>query len=229
MSTSSLGAKFMRLIKRWTTSVAASFDSLISQVENHEALVTSAIREMQEAGAKAKVQLQRVRRDGERMQKRLGELREKSELWAERAVRVHETDKQGALECLRRRKAVHREIEYLERQVAEHVRLEKQLTADLGKIGERLDELQRKKNALSARQYRSEALQAGQVDDLGLIAEIDDIFDRWEVKVCQAESFSESSDRFEADFESTEEGKVLEQELLELVERAGAEAVAVGN
>lgn len=43
----------MNVFKRWTTSIASSFDYVINQVENHDALVTAAIREMQSSGAKA--------------------------------------------------------------------------------------------------------------------------------------------------------------------------------
>lgn len=211
----------MRAIRRWATSIAASFDYVITQVENHEAIVTSAIKDMQQAGNKARAQLARVKRDGENMRKRIADLRELERVWKERALRVHESDEAKALECLRRRKQVSRELEALETQEQEHSRLANQLNSDLKIIDERIAELKRKKNALTARQYRAEAMRIGQIDDLGLVAEIDDIFDRWELKIDEATGFQESMDDLETDFISEEEEIELRSELSELVASDG--------
>lgn len=210
----------MNFVKRWTASIASSFDWVISQVENHEALVSAAIREMQTAGAKAKVQLDRVRRDGDRMTQRIGELQELETVWAERAVRVAPEDKDRALECLRRRREAQRELQAVEQQQAEHRRVQEQLTNDLKLIEERINELRRKKNTLSARQYRAEAMKAGQLSELGIIGEIDEIFDRWEMKLGVYESFSDKEDRFAEEFATVENRVQLEAELEQLV--AGA-------
>ncbi|MCB0345988.1 MAG: PspA/IM30 family protein [Bdellovibrionales bacterium] len=210
----------MRAIRRWATSIAASFDYVITQVENHEAIVTSAIKDMQSAGNKARGQLSRVRRDGENMRKRIDDLKELERVWQERAVRVHDKDEAKALECLRRRKQINRELEALETQEKEHTRLANQLSSDLKVIDERVAELKRKKNALSARQYRAEAMRIGQIDDLGLVAEIDDIFERWELKIDEATGFQDSLDDLETDFISEEEEAELRSELDELI--AGA-------
>lgn len=210
----------MRAIRRWATSIAASFDYVITQVENHEAIVTSAIKDMQSAGSKARVQLSRVKRDGETMRRRIEELKELERVWGERAGRVHEQNEGKALECLRRRKQVRRELEALETQEKEHTRLANQLSTDLKVIDERIAELKRKKNALTARQYRAEAMRIGQIDDLGLVAEIDDIFERWELKIDEASGFHDSLDDLESDFLSEEEEEELRGELDDLVSGA---------
>lgn len=207
----------MNLFKRWTTSVAASFDWVVTQVENHDALVTAAIRDMQAAGAKAKVQLGRVRRDGERMTQRLAELRELETVWADRAVRSHAEDKERALECLARKRQVQREITSIEQQCKEHTRVEAQLTKDLKIIDERVGELKRKKNTFNARQYRAEAMKAGQLSELGIIGEIDEVFDRWECKLGEYESLAADADTFEEDFRREENRTELEAELDALV------------
>ena len=209
----------MNIMKRWTTSLTSSFDWMISQVENHDALVTGAIREMQVAGGKARVQLERVRRDGERMRRRVVELDENIVAWEERAVRSA-ADRTRAIECLRRKQQAEREKKLIESQVAEHGRVESQLAKDLKLIDERIQELKRKKNTLNARQYRAEALKAGQLSELGLINEIDDIFDRWEMKLGQYETSSVETDDFEEQFISDEDKAALESELDDLVRQA---------
>lgn len=218
----------MRMIKRWTTSVVSSFDSLMSQVENHEAVVNAAIRETQEAGAKAKVQLTRVRRDGGAMRKRLSELQEMERIWTDRAIRIEAEDKEKALECVRRRKQLKREIASLEEQIVEHTKLERQLGDDLKMIDERIRDLKRKKHAFAAREYRAKALNNNQQENLGIIEELDDIFERWETKLAECEVYaSTSTDEFEEEFVSQEERKELEIELAELKQQLISTTAAV--
>ena len=208
----------MNFIKRWTTAVSASFDTVMTQVENHDALVSAALREMQTAGAKAKVQLSRVKKDGEQMRRRHEELKEMERLWEERAVRSNAEEKEKAIECLRRRNAATRERKYLEEQLKQHEQISIQLSRDLKLIDERIQELRRKQSTLNARQYRAEALKAGQLSELGLIGEIDDIFDRWEVKLTQYENFSVPEDEFETTLKKEEDDRDLSAELERLIQ-----------
>ena len=94
----------MKTIKRITTSLCANFDWAITQIENHEALVNVAMRDIQHAGAKAQGQLNRVRKDGEQMRAKLADLKSAEALWADRAVRCAAVDEGKALECVKRRK-----------------------------------------------------------------------------------------------------------------------------
>lgn len=212
----------MKMMKRWTTTITSSFDWMIAQFENHEALVTSAIREVQQTAAKARVQLEKVKKDGLEMRKRLAELRGLEVSWKDRAVRVNEIDQTRALECLRRRKRVMREIAELEVQERRHKSLEEQLGNDLTLLEERISVLKRQKNTMSTRQYRAEALQAIQSDGTGVISEIDDIFDRWEAKVAEYEIVShglnDRRDELEREFLSEEEEKELRETLDEIVQ-----------
>jgi phage shock protein A len=216
----------MKTIRRWTTSLVTSFDSMISQVENHEALVNASIKEVQQAGARAKVQIGRVRQDGQQMRKRLLELRAQDEQWGERALRTATLDEQKALQCMKRKKRIEREISDLETQLVEHTRLEKQLSADLVLIDDKLIRLRQQRNLLRTRQSRAEALKTLQQDDSGIISEIDDIFERWEVKVAEYEATSSSTpfvaDELEHEFAGDEEKDDLKQALQELQEKTKA-------
>ena len=209
----------MRMLKRWVSCVSANFDWVLTQVENHEALVDSAIREMQAAGGKARVQLARVKRDGEGMRQRQAQLKEQEQSWTERAVRVGSAEPDKALECLRRKRAVVLEIASLQKQSEEHARLEVQLTADLKHLSTRIEELKRKKNTMTARQYRAEAMRVGQTEDIALISEIGDIFERWENRVAEAETINlEPEDNLDAELRSDEEQAELKAELAVLLQ-----------
>ena len=209
----------MRMLKRWVSCVSANFDWVLTQVENHEALVDSAIREMQAAGGKARVQLARVKRDGEGMRQRQAQLKEQEQSWTERAVRVGTAEPDKALECLRRKRSAVAEIASLQKQSEEHARLEVQLTADLKHLSTRIEELKRKKNTMTARQYRAEAMRVGQTEDIALISEIGDIFERWENRVAEAETINlEPEDNLDAELRSDEEQAELKAELAALLQ-----------
>ncbi|MBN8547965.1 MAG: PspA/IM30 family protein [Deltaproteobacteria bacterium] len=216
----------MKAIRRISTSLVANFDWAVTQIENHEALVTAALREIQHSGAKAKVQLMRVRRDGERMQQKVQELQEADSLWAERALRCAPLDQSKAIECLRRRKRAQADALELEAQIKSHARLEEDLTRDLEKIEKQVEELKRKRNSLRSRESTAEALSALQSQDMGLIDELEDVFERWEVKVSEYESHDgfalARTQTLEHELGSDEEQARLKAELDELLAQKGA-------
>jgi phage shock protein A len=212
----------MKTLRRWTSAISSSFEWMVGQIENHEALVSSAIKEVQEAGARAQVQLKRMRNDGQQMRKRLEELRSQSVAWTERAKASATQDEKRALECLRRKKRGDEQLAELETQEREHTKLEKQLSQDLVSIDERLTRLRQQRNTMRTRQSRAEALQALQSDDGQAISEIDDIFDRWETKIAEYEAVGacrlERNDDLETQFTTEEEERELRSTLNALLE-----------
>lgn len=223
------GGYMMKTIKRITTSLFANFDWAVTQIENHEALVNAALREIQHAGAKARVQLGRVRQDGDRMKRKLTELSEADALWTERALRCGATDEAKALECLRRKKKANSERLELEAQIAGHARLEENLANDLEAIEKRIEELKRKRNTLRTRESTAEALSAMQSQDAGLIAELDDVLDRWEIKVSTYESSdvgNTCAKALETELENEEEEAALRAELSALQQERQAQKPA---
>lgn len=211
----------MRTLKRIGTTIIASFDSVVTQVENHESIVNAAIREVQESGGRAKVQLNRVRQDGQTMRRRLIELREQSELWQERAKQTAGLDQKRAIECLRRKQRSEKSIVDLEVQEREHNRFEKQLAADLLIMDEKVTKLKQQRNLLRTRQTRAEAMKLLQSDDSSLVTEIDDIFDRWEMRVgeyeAQSSALATAVDELEEDYSLQEEEEALNTELQKLL------------
>jgi phage shock protein A len=214
----------MNILKRFTTTVSTSFDWVISQVENHEALVNSALSEMQQAAAKARVQFARVQKDGAEMKKKQNELAHTEQLWAERALNVHGEDEKRALECVKRRNQARRDAGLLKTQIEEHGRTEKQLFSDLSLIEQRIGELKRRKNAYCARQYRTDALRSTSAEQIGLIEGVDDLFNRWELKIAQCEAYSPPQDAFEEDFLSAEEEQALKEDLAQIVSEENTKA-----
>jgi len=215
----------MARFKRWTHGVVSSIDSLIVQVENHEAQVSSALRELEQGVARSKVQLMRVERDGSALEQALTEEREAAIRWRERAVR--EAQEARALECLRRHKRSERRVLELAQSQTEHARVEQQLKRDIHTLEQRLFELRQQRNTMRTRQSRAEAFTVVQGTGDLENGEIGAIFERWETRVTETEVHSgclvATGDSFDEEFLDAEEIAALKLELGDL--RANQEKV----
>jgi phage shock protein A len=212
----------MARIKRWTHGFVASIDSMIVQVENHEALATSALRDLEQGVARSRVQLMRVERDGRALRQALDEEREAATRWRERARR--EENEARALECLRRHKRSEARVSELNHNQAEHERIEQQLKRDVQTLERRLVELRQQRNTMRTRQSRAEAFGIAQGHADVESGEIGQIFERWETRVAESEVASgclvASIDSFDDEFLDAEESASLKLELAALKEEA---------
>lgn len=217
----------MQRIRLWTAGLLSRVDWMVAQVENHEAIAQSAIREVQQSAARAKVQLARVRRDGEALREQLAEAQEATATWRERARRIAGEDEDSAVECLRRSKAAERRAARLARRAAEHDRVEGQLARDVQAVDQRLGGLKEQRNLLRTRQARAEALSSVARANQPLGAEVGEVFERWETRVTERElegecAVSDEADEFEAGFSGEEERQALRAELSELLHEEDA-------
>lgn len=213
----------MKSLRRLTASIMASFEGVVGQLENHEALVTASIREAELAASRARAQLSRVQRDGAGLRKRIEELREQAGLWEDRAKKSLSIDQERALECVRRRQRASAHAEKLEVQAHDHLKLERQLAADLRIVDEKLIALRQQRNIMRTRESRAEALKLVHAADSSAIGELDDIFDRWEARIVTSEDQSrgisaDDGDDLSEQFESQEEREKLIAELTSLQE-----------
>lgn len=214
-------------MNRWQhvrASLVSRVDWMVSQVENHEALADSAIRDLQRHAARARVQMGRVRADGERLAARLEKERAAATTWRERARGLAESDEPKALECLRRAKQAAQRIAELEARVVEHDRIEKQLRGDLARVEDKLSKLRTQRNLMRTRQSRAEALAAvGECEDA---CGLDDVFDRWDARITERElaaGCSDEEDRFDFEFGEAELEEGLREELAALRSESGTD------
>jgi len=199
---------------RYRISLSSRMERVLDQVENHEAVVEAAIKEAREHAARARVKLNRVHRDGESLRERAKQLTTDAEQWQARAVSCAEENRERARECLRRRTAAQAEQQRLEREAAEHERLEKQLTSDLRRVEERIRQLQRRRHTLAAREQRAEAAVLTAPGEVGLLDDIEDVFERWEGKLTESEIRADlDHDTFEDAFTHAEDNAALDAEL----------------
>ncbi len=204
----------MNIVKRWTSGIVSRIDWLAGQVENQEALVDSTIKDIQKAAARATVQLRRVNRDGQALTESVVRDEENAKIWRERARNCPPYDEKTALECLRRSKNSERRAASQQNRLTTHARMEDQLKRDIKKAEERLIGLKEKRNLMVTRQSRAEALNG--VEAMNASCDIDQIFDRWETQVMEAELnflHEKEDDELELSFASKEEDEELRHEL----------------
>ena len=212
------------ILKRWDTTIVSNFDTVMNQVENHQAIAESTIRAMQRTAAKAQVKLSRVRSDGRSMGTRIAALADEEEQWRERAVTVHLSDRERALECVRRRNRAAGERAHLEVGVTKHQNMERGLTSELEGVEARIAELKRHMNRMSARELKARASSSLDLAEQNALHDANDIFARWEDKLALAETLTGvATDEFSAAFEREEQAGQLEAELDNLVASASSE------
>ncbi|MGH1539983.1 MAG: PspA/IM30 family protein [Arenicella sp.] len=221
----------MRLFNRISSTILSSVDRVVSQVENHDAVVESMLKEIQSSAAEARIRLRRVQKDGQAMQQRLQELKQADLDWSERAKTSAETDEQKALLCLQRRQQCRGQIEKLDMALSQHSRLEQQLVDNVKNIDARLQEVSQQRNVMKSRQAVSEAMRViGRINgetERG----VEDAFDRWEVSITRSEITAghiddlscDPLDELEAEFVSSEQQAQLRHELEELIGKSKSE------
>jgi len=212
----------MKQLRRLTSTIAGSFEWIISQVENHEAIVQSALKEVQEHHAQACVHYKRVVKDGKKIRQTILNHQDNRNLWIDRARQKVSTGEEGkALECVKRVKHLEREMAELEQQACQHHSLEQQLAQDLSIIEKRIQELKRQRNLLRARESRAQALRLTGEHNTDLFQEIDTLFERWDTQVSIYEirggTTSIHEDSLEEEFQLQETEQELRASLAEIL------------
>lgn len=214
----------MSILKRLSATMFSRVDQVVSEIENHDAIIESAVRDNQRALAKARVRFNRLKADGQRLARRLADLQASEAQWTRRAQDKAEQDEQTALRCLQKRRECRRRIAGTEQTLAEHRKTEDRLAKELETMDERVKRIGQQRNLLRSRQSTAEAMRTFKaIEDCSYI-DIDDTFEKWEVKVTEAELVSDgfdTTDDLEQAFIEAEELEELQHELSELAGRKG--------
>ena len=129
-----------------------------------------------------------------------------------------------ALECLRRRKLCQQQLTQLEKALAQHEALEQKLSQDINAAERKLADMNQQRNLMRTRQSAAEALSSISGVDETVALDVADAFERWEVKVTEAEmgvssgySIADSYDVLEREFLDAEGKAGLQAELKQLL------------
>ena len=210
----------MSLIRRISTSITSSVDRAVSKVENHDAIINSALRDTQQAAARARVRLERVRKDGVSLKTRSGNLTVAISRWTDRAKSIAADDESRALECLRRRKDCELQLRNLQDSIEKHDELESRIADQVKKIESRVGEVAQQRNMMRSRQSVAEAMRTINNIEGVSYGEIEDTFDRWEINLGESEILTGSAaiaDPLDSAFLAEEDTVELRAELSELL------------
>jgi phage shock protein A len=208
----------MSLLKRITLAVSTQVDRLVGEIENHDAVVEAGIRESRMAYAKAMVRHARMREEGERVRRKLEALRADAAAWRERALGCDQSgpDEEKALECLRRSKRAETQVESLRQTWERHVEVEQRLAREIAAVRQRVESLEHRRQLMRGREATADAASRIRETETGAGLNLDDIFERWEIQVTEAEVATETvtaGDAFEAQFVAEDERIALQAEL----------------
>lgn len=206
----------MSLIRRISATLTSSVDRAVSKVENHDAIVNAALRDTQQAAARSRVRLERVRKDGRALNNRQQSLQEARDRWTERAKQIATTDEPKALECLRRRGDCETQLRKLRDAIENHKELEGRIAEQVKKIEARIGEVTHQRNMMRSRQSVAEAMRAIHNIEGVSYGEVEETFDRWEINLGESEILfgaHTSSDPLDSEFLAEEDTESLRAEL----------------
>jgi phage shock protein A len=198
----------------------ATFDSVVSQIENHDAIVSAAIRDLELRTRTAEAQLSRVRRDGAALREKIASTDNEAARWRTRASRTAAVDESKALECLKRALREEKQVALLKTQEQEHAKVERQLTEGVQELRERIRLLKQQRNILRTRQSRADAQHLVQQIDDGSLGDLDSVLDRWEERLLISDPLilaAPEEERLCDEFSSAEEQEELRKELARIV------------
>ena len=206
----------MHAFKRWRIGIFSKVDEVVAKVENHEALVETAIRELKKEVINARVQLNRVKRDGLQLSQDADEAKQNALLWKERAAKTV-TDDLKALECLKRSKKEAARHHDLTMRMTQHHEMEQRLSATVTELERKMELLREKRNVLKTRQTSANALKIAGDGAREFGDDVEEILSRWESKIEGTEYHYDvnvtSEDALETAFREAEEDTALREEL----------------
>jgi len=194
----------MKLIKRLSTSLTATLDSAVGQLENHDAIVEASIKQTRQSVAKTRARINTLRQQHNAYQSQLKEARDQYDLWTERAAKLANTDQAKALQCVARRNQCEADIGRLSYSEKQQGELIKEVGANLQTLQTKLDEMTQKHNLMRSRQTVADVNRAvayASSDD-----SLSETFERWESTVLEHEfAVSDACARDFLDVELTRE------------------------
>ena len=210
----------MSIFKRLSTTIAAQFDQVVGEIENHDAVVKASITDLKKKIAEANVRLDRVRNEATQIQNQINQRQEDAKRWQARAIECANEDEQKALSCVSRARQCEQQIIQLETAFKQYQQTSVKLSQDITVAESRAQELKQKHDLMRARQSSCSALKVAQDTYEDSTSMLCDTFDRWEIKLRQSEmtlDVQPNIDTFEQEFVQQEQADELRHALDDLL------------
>jgi phage shock protein A len=194
----------MRFFKAWGARLWSGLDDVVAELEDHDALIGAALRELEDAERSAKRELERVSSDGVTLRNRLAQERVNAAAW--RLAAARQSSDVDALELLRQARRARNRARHLLLRLEEHSTAEGRLTNHATSLRERIETLKRQHQLMRTRTAQAEAMPALSLDP------IEELFERWDMTLSRAEHLGDPFDEMHRE----EEERAVRQELREL-------------
>ena len=175
----------MNLIKRLTTTVSATLDSAVGQIENHDAIIEATIKQTRQSVAKTKARINTLRQQQQAYETQLKDARDQHASWTQRATQLANNDQDKALQCMSRRNQCQSEINRLTLLIEQQKSLINDVSLNLQKLQAQSDEMSQKHNLMRSRQAVADVNRA--VGKAANNISVNDTFERWESIVMEHE------------------------------------------
>ena len=210
----------MQVLRKFSRSVSAQLEQLLTQIENQEASVGAAILGLERGAVRIRAQRLASERHIAELRRGIELAREQVTAWKQRALGLRH-DRETALECVRRMDRAEQQAGELSRRLETEERLQTRVAADLTAVEAQLQELRQRRAALISREARAEACSVvTEGADIALV------FERWEARIEQHEAQCSSTvqpvDSFAARFEQADEAARLSRALDRLLSEESA-------
>jgi phage shock protein A len=176
-----LFGRFGRLGRRFQSRL----DAMIRSIENHEALVESAVRDLEAALARTEREHERTLASNERLHSQIAGERDAATSWRERAIR--EPVEARGVECLRRSKRAACRVDELAARLASHEALEQRLAVRSTEFRRRLADFHEQRALLLARQAEAEESRELGPSSAKPATELVELFQHWEAQLREIE------------------------------------------
>lgn len=158
--------------------------------------------------------------DGQEIRRNIENLNQRIEQWSARAKESAD-DESRALACLERRASCREQLTQAETALRDHMALEARASSNLEKMQARVEQVSLQRNRLRSRESMAKAARALNAVDGNGASGIDELFERWEINIGDAEIHSEvyaaDPDPLAHEFETEEKRSRLKSELDELM------------
>ena len=205
----------MNIFKRFTTTVTASLDNAVGNLENHDAIIEATIKQTKQSAAKTKARINTLRQQLHSYENQLIEAQTQHTLWTERALKLADADESKALECLSRRNQCQESIARFTTRIEQQKNLINDVSTNLKTLQNKLDDMSQKHNLMRSRQAVADVNRA--VRHASNTKTVNDTFERWESLVLVNETTVDSDyDPLDAEFTQQESDADLLMQLSEL-------------
>lgn len=206
----------MSMIKRISTTLFSRLDHVVGEIENHDALIKVTIAEQKKKLAAAKVQLSKIHTSEKRVKEQLAQNAIAIRKWEQRAIAEAETHEEKALQCLQRKKQIQQQEYQLKEMLVEYKQTAQKIAADIERCEQEVQSMIQKHELMRARQSSVDAMAVISEAGSSHLDDLQNSFDRWEVKISQGEMFStqlDNVDLLEQEYIAQENDMELKQEL----------------